>query len=395
MTVTLETINTHSHHGIPVTVRGTAEVKVENTKESLRKACGLFLGMMDSELVSFFRDIIEGHQRDMIGKMDIQDIYYKRDAFCNKLVENCSPKLQEMGLVLLSYNVNQVEDTSGCIEDHMKHLAANNVKNARIMEAESRRDSIVETILSESELELMQTSLEMKIVEKEQKLMAQKLENEVESSKLEAVKEMTSLLEEVRNVGKVKMAHLEGDELRSELLLEEEEMNLVKERSSLCRQIMELDSQEQSLDRMSEAHLKMIKDSTETEAEMIQTLAQTHSLILALASSTEHDLMKKIMTTTLLPRKKREGENDEEEREEKGEEEGGEEDLLLENSSFQITDTSTLINTNGEPCSNLSQLLNKETSFLSDIQPSITQETMASITQETIVSVTQETMVCN
>lgn len=357
LTVTLETIDTHSHHGIPVTVRGTAQVKIGNTKESLRKSCELFLGMMESDLISFFQNLMEGHQRDVIGKMDVEDIYYRRDVFCEKLLENCSSKLQEMGLVLISYNVNQVEDTSGCIEDHLSQIVANNAKNVRIQEAESRRDSIIETILTESEMKLRKASLELEMQEKERNLMVQKLNNEVEVSKLEAVKEMTSLLEEVKNVGKVAMSNLDEVEMRSELLLKQEEINLEKERSRLVRQKMELDSHEEAMERMTRAHLKVIKDCSETEAQVIQTAARTHSQLLRLASSTEHDLM---MMTHL--------------------ESVGRGDNL--HGHYQITNTSSSINTNDAEHFFSTEPLNKE-HFISDVQPNLTQATSA-----------QETMVC-
>jgi flotillin len=86
--MTLKVTSTHvnSVQGVPISVTGIAQVKIQGqNEEMLLAACEQFLGKTEDEIQQVALETLEGHQRAIMGSMTVEEIYKDRKKF-SKLV---------------------------------------------------------------------------------------------------------------------------------------------------------------------------------------------------------------------------------------------------------------------------------------------------------------------
>ncbi|MFH4984980.1 hypothetical protein AB6A40_011689, partial [Gnathostoma spinigerum] len=70
MTLEVYSPKVYTQKGVPISVTGIAQVKVESRKkETLATACRLFLGKTEEEMKQIALETLEGHQRAIMGLM--------------------------------------------------------------------------------------------------------------------------------------------------------------------------------------------------------------------------------------------------------------------------------------------------------------------------------------
>jgi|TARA_B110000971_G_scaffold145673_1_gene148753 hypothetical protein len=56
---------------------------------------------------------MEGHQRQVIGTLTVEELYKDRASFSTRVKELVDPDLQNMGFELVSYTVTNIDDDEG------------------------------------------------------------------------------------------------------------------------------------------------------------------------------------------------------------------------------------------------------------------------------------------
>jgi flotillin len=129
---------------INVRVDSTVNVKIGKERELLDRAAVNFLNMPASEINSIAREVLEGNVREIVGQMRLEEMVSDRQKFAELVKTNAAPDLAEMGLEIVSFNVQNFVDANGVIEN----LGVDNVvriqKNAAISRAQSERDIAIE-----------------------------------------------------------------------------------------------------------------------------------------------------------------------------------------------------------------------------------------------------------
>ncbi|GMH99217.1 hypothetical protein TrVE_jg10268 [Triparma verrucosa] len=127
--ITLE-VSSHdveTSHGVKLTVKGICQVKVKTTKhdaqgtlepdkDNIRLAAQHFLGQPESEIAEALQLTMEGHQRQVLGTLTVEEIYKDREAFASKVMEGVMSDLHGMGYEIVSYTVIDVKDGNGYME---------------------------------------------------------------------------------------------------------------------------------------------------------------------------------------------------------------------------------------------------------------------------------------
>ena len=117
MTLTIESPRVYSQQGVPISVTGIAQVKIEGrNSDMLRAACEQFLGKTEEEVMAVARETLEGHQRAIIASMTVEDIYKQRKKFSKKVFEVASSDLVDMGFTVISYTVKDISDEEGYLK---------------------------------------------------------------------------------------------------------------------------------------------------------------------------------------------------------------------------------------------------------------------------------------
>ncbi|VDK55836.1 unnamed protein product [Anisakis simplex] len=183
-TITLEVHSprVYTQKGVPVSVTGIAQVKVESRKkETLATACQLFLGKSEEEIRQIALETLEGHQRAIMGLMTVEntyviklkEIYQDRKKFSEKVFSVAKCDLVNMGITVVSYTIKDISDDNVSLfklnsPGYLKALGMKRTaevkRDARIGEAMARRDRIIKA--AKTNQALKEEEMEVKIIER-------------------------------------------------------------------------------------------------------------------------------------------------------------------------------------------------------------------------------------
>ena len=103
---------------INVKVDAAVKVKIGTERPELFEAATRnFLYKSSEEIADEVRDTLEGHLRAIIGQMELAQIVTDRATFSEKVQENATKDLEEMGLEIVAFNVQGLIDSNGVIEN--------------------------------------------------------------------------------------------------------------------------------------------------------------------------------------------------------------------------------------------------------------------------------------
>ena len=89
---------------------------LEPDHDNVRLAAQHFLGQPESEIAEALQLTMEGHQRQVLGTLTVEEIYKDREAFASKVMEGVMSDLHGMGYEIVSYTVIDVKDGNGYME---------------------------------------------------------------------------------------------------------------------------------------------------------------------------------------------------------------------------------------------------------------------------------------
>lgn len=152
MTLTIESPQVYTQLGVAISVTGIAQVKVQGSNEEmLSAACQQFLGKREREICEVAKETLEGHQRAIMGNMTVEEIYKDRKKFSKAVFEVASSDLVNMGISVVSYTLKDIRDEEGYLKSLGMARTAQVKRDARIGEAEARRDGAIKEAIAEEQ----------------------------------------------------------------------------------------------------------------------------------------------------------------------------------------------------------------------------------------------------
>ncbi|XP_063910877.1 flotillin-1 isoform X1 [Zophobas morio] len=111
MTLIVDSPTVYTSQGVPISVTGIAQVKIQGqNEEMLLAACEQFLGKSQNEIQHIALVTLEGHQRAIMGSMTVEEIYKDRKKFSKQVFEVASSDLVNMGITVVSYTLKDIRD---------------------------------------------------------------------------------------------------------------------------------------------------------------------------------------------------------------------------------------------------------------------------------------------
>lgn len=155
-----------SANGIRCTLEGVAVVKVGGTEELIRNAAQRFLGQQ-TEIDVFTREVLAGSLRAIVGRLSVEEIIRDRAAFAGAVAEEAENSLTGQGLVLDTFQLQDIQAEGDYLLDLGRPEAARAEKEAAIAEAIARRESeqariLAEELIAEANRELALKQAEIK-----------------------------------------------------------------------------------------------------------------------------------------------------------------------------------------------------------------------------------------
>ncbi|XP_033222395.1 flotillin-1 isoform X1 [Belonocnema kinseyi] len=298
MTLQVESPTVYTCQGVPISVTGIAQVKIQGqNEEMLSTACEQFLGKSQDEIHNIALVTLEGHQRAIMGSMTVEEIYKDRKKFSKEVFEVASSDLVNMGITVVSYTLKDIRDEEGS-KGYLKALGmartAEVKRDARIGEAEARRDAQIREAIAEeqrmaarflndTEIAKAQRDFELKKAAYDVEVQTKKAEAEM-AYELQAAKTKQRIMEEQMQVKVV--------ERSQEIAVAEQEMlRRMKELDATVRR--PADAEKYRLEKMAEANrLRQIMEA-EAEAEAIKIRGDAEAFAIDAKAKAEAEQMSK------------------------------------------------------------------------------------------------------
>lgn len=148
---------------INIRVDAAVNVKISDDEQRLGLAAQNFLNQPTDYIKQVAREVLEGNMREIVGKMNLEEMVSDRQKFATLVKENSEPDLATMGLDIVSFNVQNFVDENGVIEN----LGVDNIvkiqKNAAISRAESEKEIARAQAIAKKEANDAQVSSELEI----------------------------------------------------------------------------------------------------------------------------------------------------------------------------------------------------------------------------------------
>lgn len=152
MTLQVESPTVYTSQGVPISVTGIAQVKIQGqNSEMLLAACEQFLSKSEAEIQHIALVTLEGHQRAIMGSMTVEEIYKDRKKFSKQVFEVASSDLVNMGITVVSYTLKDIRDEEGYLKSLGMARTAEVKRDARIGEAEARCDAQIKEAIAEEQ----------------------------------------------------------------------------------------------------------------------------------------------------------------------------------------------------------------------------------------------------
>lgn len=272
---------------INIRVDAAVNVKISDNEARLNLAAQNFLNKGTDYIAQVAREVLEGNMREIVGKMNLEEMVSDRQKFANLVKENAEPDLAAMGLDIVSFNVQNFVDGNGVIEN----LGVDNIvkiqKNAAISRAESEKEIAKAQAQATKEANEAQVNAESEIAIKENELAIKKaeLKKEADIKQAEADAAYRIQEEEQRKSIEITTADANIAKQEKEILLKQKEAEVmeqaldaqIKKKAEAERFARQQDADAELYERQRDAEAKKFETVTEAEALKAQAEAERYA----------------------------------------------------------------------------------------------------------------------
>ncbi|TXD38457.1 flotillin family protein [Lujinxingia vulgaris] len=143
MVIDLHVTNAYSKGGIPLSVKGVANVKVGSRSPLIDNAVERFLGMSRQQIIQIAKETLEGNLRGVLATLTPEEVNDDRIKFAQSLSEEAEHDLTRIGLELDTLNIQHVSDDQGYLDSIGRQQSATLLMESRIAEALNRAEASV------------------------------------------------------------------------------------------------------------------------------------------------------------------------------------------------------------------------------------------------------------
>lgn len=216
---------------INISVDAAVNVKIGDREERLQLAAQNFLNKKVEYIAQVAREVLEGNMREIVGKMNLEEMVSDRQKFATLVKESAEPDLAAMGLDIVSFNVQNFVDGNGVIEN----LGVDNIvkiqKNAAISRAESEKDIAMAQAIAQKQANDAQVNAKTEIAIRNNDLAIKQaeLKKEADAKKAEADAAYQIQQEEQRKTIEVTTANANIAKQEKEILLKQKEAEVMEQ----------------------------------------------------------------------------------------------------------------------------------------------------------------------
>jgi flotillin len=295
MTLSVESPRVYTLQGVPISVTGIAQVKVQGQNEvMLHAACQQFLGKSEAEIKTVALETLEGHQRAIMGTMTVEEIYQDRKKFSKSVFEVASSDLVHMGISVISYTLKDIRDDEGYLKALGQKRIAEVQCEARVGQAQNKMESGIR----EAQAEEIRKKAEYKnagdVASAERDFSVKKAGYDQEVNTKKATSELAYNLQSAITKQKIK-----EEEMQVKVIERAQQINVQiqeikrRERELDATVRKPADAEKYKVEKIAEANRNRIILEAEAEAESIRLTGEAHAFAIEAKARAEAEQMSK------------------------------------------------------------------------------------------------------
>jgi len=288
------TVDIQTRQSVPtndfINVNSNAVAKVAVGDEEVDRliAAKNFLNLNSKGIAEQLRDSLEGNMREIIGTLSLKDISTNRDAFSESVKKAASEDMKRLGIKVISFNVQNITDDTGLINDLGADNTAKIRKDASIAKALADRDVAVKQAEAQKEANDAQVQANLEIAKRQNELAIKRAELKKESDIKKAEADAAYAIQEQEQRKAIEIATVnaniakaerEADLKRTEVSVKEQELAAqIQKQADAQKYETEQNAAAELSRRQREAEAILYEKQREAEAQKAEADARKYAM---------------------------------------------------------------------------------------------------------------------
>lgn len=255
---------------INILVDAVANVSISQNPDRLKVAASKFLGYKPNQIREIITPVFEGNIREIISQTTLKELIQgDKKVFAERIIENVTPNLNDMGLELTTFNIQNFKDKNGVIENLGLENTIQISKDAAISKAKAEKEIAVAKAEAAKAANDAKVAADTEIAKKNNELEIQRaeLKKAADIKKAEADAAYQIQQEEQRRTIEITTANANLARQEKEIELKEREV-AIKERALEATVKKEAEARKYAAQQ--DADAKLYETQKESEAELFE-----------------------------------------------------------------------------------------------------------------------------
>lgn len=162
---------------INILVDAVANVSISKDPELLKIAASKFLGYKPSQIREIITPVLEGNIREIISQTTLKELIQgDKKVFAERIIENVTPNLNDMGLELTTFNIQNFKDRDGVIDNLGLENTVQISKDAAISKAQAEKEIAIAQAQAAQAANEAQVLADQEIAKRQNELAIQRAE---------------------------------------------------------------------------------------------------------------------------------------------------------------------------------------------------------------------------
>lgn len=172
---------------INIQVEAVVQVAVNtDSPNGMQVASRNFLNMKKAEIQDIVNDTLQGNLREVVGTMTLKNICQNKTAFSESVKENAASDMEELGIKIISFNVKNLNDRDGLINDLGIDNREQISKDAAIAKAKARSEVAIQEAEAENAANIERVKADTQIAERRTALAIKQSELKIDQDQKKA-----------------------------------------------------------------------------------------------------------------------------------------------------------------------------------------------------------------
>jgi len=260
----------------------------------LSAACEQFLGKHEREIETIAKETLEGHQRAIMGNMTVEEIYKDRKKFSRAVFEVASSDLVNMGIAVVSYTLKDIKDDEGYLHALGKSRTAQVKKDARIGEAEARKESGIKEAAAEDIRMASRYKNDIEIAHSQRDYQLKKASFDQEVSAKKAESELAYELQAAKTKQLIKEEEMQIKVVERTQQIQVQELEIVRRERELDATVRKpAEAEKYRLEKLADADKQRVVLEAQAQAESIQVKGEAEAYAIEAKARAEAEQMAK------------------------------------------------------------------------------------------------------